>query len=64
MAFRLHANYILTYINIQLIMENPSTTQPPTENPKKQILNLIISKSVKCSKPTLNRVGMFIEAIL
>ena len=45
-------------------MENPSTTQPPTENPKKQILNLIISKSVKCSKPTLNRVGMFIEAIL
>ena len=65
MAFRLHANYILKlYKYIKLTMENTSSTQPPAENPKKQILNLIISKSVKCSKPTLNRVGMFIEAIL
>lgn len=65
MAIKLHANYILKlYKYIKLTMENTSSTQPPAENPKKQILNLIISKSVKCSKPTLNRVGMFIEAIL
>lgn len=45
---------------------NNSSNEKPKEEPnsKKQILNLIITKSVKCSKSTLSKAGKFIESIL
>ena len=45
-------------------MDNNSSIKQNDESSKKQMLNLIIEKSVKCSKPTFNRTGMIIEAIL
>ena len=41
-----------------------SNKQGNNEPFNKQIINLIITKSIKCSEPTLNIINSFIEAIL